>query len=203
MTRDLPVSPRTNDSDGSCPSCGAELWHLHNPDCPVLDRPDRLVSAEPDRAEGVEGVFSEALECLEDYDQTGRLVRALRQMADGSVRIDHLTEDQQADIRAHVTGLSEPEEDTYDAPAHGWTCFHCGSTFKTTRGAQMHFGHSVTEKPACHDIKRLVEIYDAAQAAVSTASPARIGFEERIARRDEARSAILAALSTSAKETGQ
>ena len=136
----------------------------------------------------------EALECVEDYDHTGRLAGVLRQAIDGAVRIDHLTPDQQSDIRAHITGLSDPEEDTYQAPEHGWTCFHCGATFKTTRGARMHFGHNVTGRPKCHDPERLVEIYDGAEAAVAAASPARADFEVRVARRDEARNAIIAAL---------
>lgn len=37
----------------------------------------------------------------------------------------------------------------YDAPKHGWTCFHCGVTFKSQWGAGIHFGETVTTKPMC------------------------------------------------------
>ena len=165
-------------------------------DCPteiVTDLQNKLDEAKTPMGGEVEAL-REALECVEDYDHTGRLAGVLRQAIDGAVRIDHLTPDQQSDIRAHITGLSDPEEDTYQAPEHGWTCFHCGATFKTTRGARMHFGHNVTGRPKCHDPERLVEIYDGAEAAVAAASPARADFEVRVARRDEARNAIIAAL---------
>lgn len=31
----------------------------------------------------------------------------------------------------------------------GWTCFHCGETFKTPGSARDHFGYDSVEKPAC------------------------------------------------------
>lgn len=30
--------------------------------------------------------------------------------------------------------------DTYPAPAHGWTCFHCGETFTSIAKARDHTG---------------------------------------------------------------
>jgi hypothetical protein len=40
-------------------------------------------------------------------------------------------------------------QDTYPMPAHGWTCFHCGETFKTPGGAQNHFGGNVNGLAGC------------------------------------------------------
>lgn len=40
-------------------------------------------------------------------------------------------------------------EDTYTAPAHGWTCFHCGETFTTPGTARDHFGTLPDETAAC------------------------------------------------------
>jgi hypothetical protein len=59
-----------------------------------------------------------------------------------------LTDAQRADIEAHVNGLTF-EAETYSAPEHGWTCFHCGETFKTYGGARLHFGGYVTARPTC------------------------------------------------------
>lgn len=55
---------------------------------------------------------------------------------------------QVADIEAHVRGLSDGE-DGYPAPAHGWTCFHCGETFRTAKGARLHFGETPAAVPVC------------------------------------------------------
>jgi hypothetical protein len=38
---------------------------------------------------------------------------------------------------------------TYAAPAHGWTCFHCGETFTTPGAARDHFGATPEETPGC------------------------------------------------------
>lgn len=38
---------------------------------------------------------------------------------------------------------------TYNAPRHGWTCFHCGMTFMTEFGARLHFGMDPGEVPVC------------------------------------------------------
>ena len=43
--------------------------------------------------------------------------------------------------------MSAPE--TYPAPAHGWTCFHCGETFHSPGGARDHFGFDPAATPAC------------------------------------------------------
>jgi hypothetical protein len=39
--------------------------------------------------------------------------------------------------------------ETYQMPAHGWTCFHCGETFKTPGGARDHFGFDPSSEPGC------------------------------------------------------
>ncbi len=41
------------------------------------------------------------------------------------------------------------DEDTYPMPAHGWTCFHCGETFRTPEGARQHFGADPLATPGC------------------------------------------------------
>lgn len=40
-------------------------------------------------------------------------------------------------------------EDTYPAPAHGWTCFHCGETFMSIGNAREHFGAKPDAVPGC------------------------------------------------------
>jgi hypothetical protein len=39
--------------------------------------------------------------------------------------------------------------DTYPAPKHGWTCFHCGETFLGQQAARLHFGASIEDEPKC------------------------------------------------------
>lgn len=39
--------------------------------------------------------------------------------------------------------------DTYEKPPHGWTCFHCGETFKNTGEARDHFGAKPDALPGC------------------------------------------------------
>lgn len=39
--------------------------------------------------------------------------------------------------------------DKYPAPAHGWTCFHCGETFYHATAARLHFGAGVHDEPKC------------------------------------------------------
>ncbi|WP_428988192.1 hypothetical protein [Methylocapsa aurea] len=41
------------------------------------------------------------------------------------------------------------DEDHYAAPAHGWTCFHCGETFLSPGAARDHFGADQLQDPAC------------------------------------------------------
>lgn len=41
------------------------------------------------------------------------------------------------------------EPRTYLMPEHGWTCFHCGSTFITPAAAREHFGDLPTADPSC------------------------------------------------------
>lgn len=62
-----------------------------------------------------------------------------------------LADAQRADIEAHVRGLTDDAE-TYNSPAHGWTCFHCGETFWTEAGARLHFGEAVTGRPYCVEV---------------------------------------------------
>jgi hypothetical protein len=39
--------------------------------------------------------------------------------------------------------------DTYEAPPHGWTCFHCGETFTKVGSARDHFGATPMAQPGC------------------------------------------------------
>ena len=39
--------------------------------------------------------------------------------------------------------------DSYQKPLHGWTCFHCGETFKTVGAARDHFGFEPSSDLAC------------------------------------------------------
>jgi hypothetical protein len=39
--------------------------------------------------------------------------------------------------------------ETYPMPAKGWTCFHCGETFKTPGAARDHFGFAPSSEPGC------------------------------------------------------
>lgn len=39
--------------------------------------------------------------------------------------------------------------DTYPAPKHGWTCFHCGETFTTFGAARDHFGATPEAQIGC------------------------------------------------------
>jgi hypothetical protein len=38
---------------------------------------------------------------------------------------------------------------TYYPPPNGWTCFHCGETFRTVGAARDHFGFDCSRDPAC------------------------------------------------------
>lgn len=42
-----------------------------------------------------------------------------------------------------------PVVGTYPQPKHGWTCFHCGETFRTPGAARDHFGADPLADPAC------------------------------------------------------
>lgn len=74
--------------------------------------------------------------------------------AQGGIDTAGLTEDQIDDIRSHILG-TVVEKDTYHAPEHGWTCFHCGENFKTAWGARLHFGDGPANAPACRAIIKL------------------------------------------------
>lgn len=44
---------------------------------------------------------------------------------------------------------SLPASDTYDPPAQGWTCFHCGERFTKVATARDHFGATPDRAPGC------------------------------------------------------
>jgi hypothetical protein len=37
----------------------------------------------------------------------------------------------------------------FPPPKHGWTCFHCGETFRTVAEGEAHFGPVPSASPAC------------------------------------------------------
>jgi hypothetical protein len=37
----------------------------------------------------------------------------------------------------------------FPPPKHGWTCFHCGETFRTVADGEAHFGPVPSASPAC------------------------------------------------------
>lgn len=47
--------------------------------------------------------------------------------------------------------MSTPQDDidTYPMPRHGWTCFHCGETFRTEFKARAHFGSTPEKITKC------------------------------------------------------
>ena len=40
-------------------------------------------------------------------------------------------------------------QETYWMPADGWVCFHCGERFKTSGGAEIHFGRRPSSTAGC------------------------------------------------------
>lgn len=65
------------------------------------------------------------------------------------VEIGHLNHEQQEDVRAHVAGLTDSDQEFNTAPEGGWHCFHCAAHFRTVRGARLHFGETPDREPAC------------------------------------------------------
>lgn len=45
--------------------------------------------------------------------------------------------------------LPNVRADTFPPPPHGWICFHCGETFRTTGAAADHFGATPEATPGC------------------------------------------------------
>lgn len=54
-------------------------------------------------------------------------------------------------IDMHGIGLIRAidDGDSYPWPEHGWTCFHCGETFRTKASARDHFGADPGKEPGC------------------------------------------------------
>jgi hypothetical protein len=64
------------------------------------------------------------------------------------LNVSHLPQRMIDDLKAHVRGALDGPE-IYQAPEHGWTCFHCGEKFTTPGGAKLHFGEPTTKRPVC------------------------------------------------------
>ena len=58
--------------------------------------------------------------------------------------IRHFLSDARQLIRLYID-----TSDTYTPPPRGWTCFHCGETFRTREAATVHFGRSPSEPAGC------------------------------------------------------
>lgn len=71
-----------------------------------------------------------------------------------TIDVTGLGADEIADIAAHVRSQRDGSQ-TYNAPRHGWTCFHCGETFHTEVGARLHFGETPQAMPECLAIHAL------------------------------------------------
>lgn len=50
---------------------------------------------------------------------------------------------------SEINSRDEAGDNAYPKPEHGWTCFHCGETFKTPGAARDHFGFEPSADPAC------------------------------------------------------
>lgn len=61
--------------------------------------------------------------------------------------VGRLSEEEVEEIKTHILGKQPMDEPA--VPKHGWTCFHCGQTFKTAFIAQLHFGEPFSGPPAC------------------------------------------------------
>lgn len=82
--------------------------------------------------------------CADLHELLGKLAD------DDMVDVALLSPAERADLGAHLRGREESATGAvYEAPAHGWTCFHCGETFQTVWGARMHFGTPETSRPLC------------------------------------------------------
>lgn len=53
------------------------------------------------------------------------------------------------DIPGYEGAEAHVDADTYEPPAHGWTCFHCGDTFTKLGSARDHFGATPAGVPGC------------------------------------------------------
>ena len=47
------------------------------------------------------------------------------------------------------------QQEYYNQPVYGWTCFHCGHRFYHRDTAQAHFGEEPTGKPSCLSAKEV------------------------------------------------
>ncbi|RAK51618.1 hypothetical protein [Phenylobacterium soli] len=113
-----------------------------------------------------------------------------------------LTDDQRADIEAHVRGLTVDAE-TYNAPPHGWTCFHCGETFRTLSGARLHFGAYPSATPLCgaEAIKRAIRTHVRVEWVRNPGGGG--GYDFEASTLDEAARAILKASDASRPTDGR
>jgi hypothetical protein len=122
-------------------------------------------------------------------DYRGPMTNPIAEMSEAAkINLDvrGLDDEQVEDIRRHVRGLQDGDE-TYNAPRRGWTCFHCGETFKTEGVASLHFGTIEDAFPRCAEgarkaFKMLTE--RAAEQAISQA-------DELVAARKSARHTAL------------
>lgn len=55
----------------------------------------------------------------------------------------------EAERRAAAEIATWEAQGHYPMPAHGWTCFHCGETFRSPGAARRHFGEKPDGATAC------------------------------------------------------
>lgn len=89
------------------------------------------------------------LRLLKDFDRlTSALAAANAARDEAERKVAGISDSVLADVRKHIRGTSDGPE-TYSEPRHGWTCFHCGETFRTERGAALHFGEQPGQVARC------------------------------------------------------
>jgi len=103
----------------------------------------------------------------------------------GKYNLFHLPGGKIEELEAEVERL---KKGTYKAPIGGWTCYHCGETFKKSGAASDHFGEVPRDKPKCQyhdmDVEKLIAEVErleyAVEAMQDTANKDKVRHREQI-----------------------
>ncbi len=94
-----------------------------------------------------------ALGTLEAETVVGKVVMAMEKEKEDMAKVMATGKEGMAGMAGTVASTETRgmvmEEDTYEKPPHGWTCFHCGETFMTVGSAKNHFGETPASQPGC------------------------------------------------------
>jgi len=78
-------------------------------------------------------------------------------------------EAENAELKEELRISQGIKEGSYTAPKEGWTCFHCGITFRKPGAASDHFGEVSREKAKCQyhdlDVEKLEQKFAASEKA--------------------------------------